>query len=1013
MKKLYFLVILLSLCLGAFSQEITVRFTGQLNGTDYCRLDSVAVTNLTRDWSETVEYPDTIIVLGGLSGVNMNIPETQGLGQNIPNPFDCETSVELTMSQRENVRLQLLDVSGKIYAEYSGTLNAGIHIFDITAATPQTYLLNAIVGSRSYSIRMVNMGSGCTSDIKYAGGSDGIEAKLTSANEFQSGDNMRYVGYATVDGEIVTSIAIEQMQVESEDITLNFTVCWQIAEHIEVTACDFYQWNNENYTESGEYQQTFSAANGCDSVVTLHLTVNYSNTGIDEQTACDSYTWIDGNTYTESTNVPIFTLTNAEGCDSVVTLHLTVNYSNAGVDEQTACDSYTWIDGNTYTESTNEPIFTLTNAAGCDSVVTLHLTVNHSNTGVDEQTACDSYTWIDGNTYTESTNEPIFTLTNAAGCDSVVTLHLTINYSNTGIDEQAACDSYTWIDGNTYTASTNEPTFTLTNAAGCDSVVTLHLTVNNSSTGIDEQIACDSYTWIDGNTYTASTNEPIFTLTNAEGCDSVVTLHLTVNYSSTGIDEQIACDSYTWIDGNTYTASTNEPIFTLTNAEGCDSVVTLHLTIVCPPTVETISAFDITYHEATLSGNVSSDGGATITARGFVYGTSANNLTQTVQSGSGTGSYTKTITGLTHSTTYYYKAYATNSVGTSYGEVKQFTTPVATYLITFNANGGTGTMASQTFTAGIAQTLLVNTFTRTNYIFKGWNTVANGSGTSYTNSQQITVTANMTLYAQWMALPTGGINGAFSVSATKQVIFSNGNLQYQGSTAKWRFAENQYTMVGRNAGNTSPSATQTGWIDLYGWGTSGYNSKYPYMTSMSDSQYDNGLDDIAGTQYDWGVRNAISNGGNQANMWRTLTYAEWDYLINTRANASNKRALAKVNGVNGCVLLPDDWTLPSGCSFTAGVSNGFSTNTYTMAKWTLMENAGAVFLPAAGCRLGTSTNTVGQYGFYWSTNGDNDSAHYFSFTDGSNDDSSARIAVGTRSGYRYRGKAVRLVKTIE
>jgi hypothetical protein len=96
--------------------------------------------------------------------------------------------------------------------------------------------------------------------------------------------------------------------------------------------------------------------------------------------------------------------------------------------------------------------------------------------------------------------------------------------------------------------------------------------------------------------------------------------------------------------------------------------------MVCPPTVQTNAATSITTTGATLNGNVISDGGAAVTARGFMYGTSANNLLQTVQSGSGTGSFTASLTGLTSSTTYYYKAYATNSEGTAYGEVLSFTT---------------------------------------------------------------------------------------------------------------------------------------------------------------------------------------------------------------------------------------------------------------------------------------------------------------------------------------------------
>ena len=223
MKRFYIFFLLLFLCLGAFSQEITLRFTGQLNGTSYCRLDSVAVTNLTRNWTETVEYPDTIIVLGGTVGTDLNIAAIQGLGQNTPNPFDCETRVELSVSQRENVRMQLLDASGRQYADYSGSLDAGVHTFDISAANPQTYILNAVVGDKSYSIRMVNMGSGCGSCIKYAGITGGIKAKLTTANEFQNGDNMYYIGYVTIGSEVVASNVVEQPQTASEDITLNFS----------------------------------------------------------------------------------------------------------------------------------------------------------------------------------------------------------------------------------------------------------------------------------------------------------------------------------------------------------------------------------------------------------------------------------------------------------------------------------------------------------------------------------------------------------------------------------------------------------------------------------------------------------------------------------------------------------------------------------------------------------------------------------------------------------------------
>jgi hypothetical protein len=302
----------------------------------------------------------------------------------------------------------------------------------------------------------------------------------------------------------------------------------------------------------------------------------------DVQVACDSYTWIDGMTYTANNNTAIDTVvSNVAGvCDTVYTLDLTINSSSTGTDVQTACDSYTWIDGNTYTASNNTATFVLTNAAGCDSTVTLDLTINNAATGTDVQVACDSYTWINGLTYTNSNNTATYTIAGGAanGCDSIVTLDLTINHSNTGIAAVSACESFTWIDGVTYTSSTNAPTFTLTNTAGCDSVVTLYLTINSPSAGTASITACESYTWIDGITYTASNNSATYTLNNSNGCDSVVTLDLTINNAVTNTITATECESYTSAAGNTYT-STGMYTEMFTAANGCDSILTLDLTI--------------------------------------------------------------------------------------------------------------------------------------------------------------------------------------------------------------------------------------------------------------------------------------------------------------------------------------------------------------------------------------------------------------------------------------------------
>ncbi len=366
-----------------------------------------------------------------------------------------------------------------------------------------------------------------------------------------------------------------------------------------VTACDSYTWptNSTNYTMGGTYTHTLTNAMGCDSVVTLNLTINNSNTGSETVTACDSYTWAANSTTYTMGGTYMHTLTNAMGCDSVVTLNLTINNSNSGSETVTACDSYTWPTNSTTYTMGGTYTHTLTNAMGCDSVVTLNLTINNSNTGSETVTACDSYTWAANSTTYTMGGTYMHTLTNAMGCDSVVTLNLTINNSNSGSETVMACDSYTWAANSTTYTMGGTYTTTLTNAMGCDSVVTLNLTINNSTTGTESVTVCDSYTWpANSTTYTMSGTYTA-TLTNAMGCDSVVTLNLAIYNSTSGSQTVAACDSFTWAaNATTYTMSGTYTA-TLTNAMGCDSVATLNLTINTLDLTTNTVGFTITANE--------------------------------------------------------------------------------------------------------------------------------------------------------------------------------------------------------------------------------------------------------------------------------------------------------------------------------------------------------------------------------------------------------------------------------
>lgn len=222
------------------------------------------------------------------------------------------------------------------------------------------------------------------------------------------------------------------------------------------------------------------------------------------------------------------------------------------------------------------------------------------------------------------------------------------------------------------------------------------------------------------------------------------------------------------------------------------------------------------------------------------------------------------------------------------------------------------------------------------------------------------------------------INGAFSVDADgHQVYFAKGNLQ--NINGQWRFAEHQYDHL------TTCSATE--W-DLFGWSTHSNNYGMSFSTSNSD---------YSGNFVDWG--NVIGNG------WRTLSYDQWNYVIRGRGNAEKKIATSTVCGIRGVILLPDNWTQPSGTTFNHGF-NSWTINEYDMDEWALMEAAGAVFLPNAGGRLGTTMDTdENAGGFYWSsTPYDEDDEEYAQVM--------ATLVYGsaTYGVYRSFGVSVRLVQ---
>ena len=364
----------------------------------------------------------------------------------------------------------------------------------------------------------------------------------------------------------------------------------------------------------------------------------------------------------------------------------------------------------------------------------------------------------------------------------------------------------------------------------------------------------------------------------------------------------------------------------------------------------------------------------------------------------------------------YNMSFGDSELGSSYNISRYFGRSVrlvhSVYVINATSNPAEGGTMSGAGSYQQGQICTMTAAANPGYTFENWT--ENGTIVSVEANYSFEVTANRTLVANFTdASGSGKLNGVFSVSENSFVNFSQGNLQYQASSGTWRFANNQYDKVGSY--NANVSETYSGWIDLFGWGTSGYNHGavcyQPWSTSTNYSDYyaygssSNNLCDGNG-QADWGY-NAIANGGNAENSgWRTLTNDEWAYVLNNRTTTSGIRyAKAKVNGVNGVILLPDDWDAGYySLNRTNTVGASFSSNILSVSQWSTLEQHGAVFLPAAGNRYGTSVDYVGSYGFYWSASYSSSSGAYNMGFGDSELGPSYSIS-------RYFGRSVRLARS--
>lgn len=359
-------------------------------------------------------------------------------------------------------------------------------------------------------------------------------------------------------------------------VKIFLTVWYPVHTCDTVEACDSYTWHGNLYTSSGIKTFEFPDNNGCRQVDTLYLTLFDSVHVHKYDSACYQYIW-DDVIYEESGEITRHFETS-HGCDSVVTLHLTIFDRDSVEFTKQRCKgmSFQWYDH--FCEENGDYVTVLENVHGCDSIVTMHLFFQDTLYASFSDTACNYYRWNDKTYYSSDDYNQLFPVWE--GCDSLVTLHLTLFYDDTVYVDTAACESFTWNDS-VYTRSGNYQQHFFT-VHGCDSLVMMNLTIHHKTYSSLDSAICTAnfpFQW-NGVTFYYPGGIDSTVIPNAMGCDSLITMHVTLNPNTSSVLYDTIVQNalpYDTLNMHFTAAGTQQTI--ISNVYGCDSLVTMHLTV--------------------------------------------------------------------------------------------------------------------------------------------------------------------------------------------------------------------------------------------------------------------------------------------------------------------------------------------------------------------------------------------------------------------------------------------------
>lgn len=362
-------------------------------------------------------------------------------------------------------------------------------------------------------------------------------------------------------------------------VTLHLTIFNKDFVEFTKQVCFGYMWHDHYYDATGDYSLLLTNRYGCDSLVTMHLSIQDTIYEDFDDVACNSYTWNDKIYYSTGDFEQIFHVW--EGCDSLVTLHLTLFYDDTVSVDTFACESYIWNDSiYTQTGDYEQHFFT---EHGCDSLVKLHLTILHNTRSTLDSAICAAdfpFQW-NGVTFNIPGGIDSTTIPNSMGCDSLITMHVTMNPNTSSVLYDTIVQNALPYDTlNMHFTAAGSMQTTISNVYGCDSVVTLILTVlPNILIDLDSTV-CENdlpVRW-NGLEFTQEGTQNLTFIASSQ-VDSTLSMHLHVNPNtySTVLDTVIENNLPHTFNGVVFADSVTNARVVISNANGCDSVITYSL----------------------------------------------------------------------------------------------------------------------------------------------------------------------------------------------------------------------------------------------------------------------------------------------------------------------------------------------------------------------------------------------------------------------------------------------------